>query len=120
MRRLALIVAFAVVASTATAGTHSFQAQLTAAPVEGHVISSELIWSCTGTTCAARGAMVDVPARLCGRLARDTGPLRSFAVDGVGFDVEQLQTCNARARARLARARSNEPVRLASPAPTLD
>lgn len=96
MLRIAL--ASFLFASPAIAATHAFEATLAAAPAEARLISSELIWTCAGVTCAARGAMTDTPARMCARLARDRGRLVSFVMNGVGFDVDRLASCNARAR----------------------
>ena len=105
IRTSTLFLVLAVVAAPAAAATHNFQARLATPPEQARLISSELIWRCEGSACVAQGGMVDAPARLCARLARDAGKLHSFAVNGVGFDVDKLESCNARSAKRTVQAR---------------
>lgn len=79
------------------ANTHRFVATMASAPAQATLISSEMRWACSGVACAAQGPMFDAPARICARLAREHGRVESFTVNGVGFTVEQMDRCNARA-----------------------
>lgn len=94
---LRFVLPLVLLAVPAAAATHRFDARLAAPAPAARLVSSDLLWQCDGALCAAHGPIVDVPRRLCSRLARDGGRLRSFAVNGVGFDVDQLEACNARA-----------------------
>jgi hypothetical protein len=93
-------VALAGLPGAARADTHRFVATMAAAPAQAALISSEMRWACEGPACAAQGPLFDAPARICARLAREQGRVESFAVNGVGFSVEQMERCNARALAR--------------------
>jgi hypothetical protein len=84
----------------ARADTHRFVATMAAAPAQPALISSEMRWACQGAACAAQGALFDAPSRICSRFAREQGRVESFTVNGVGFSVEQLERCNAKAVAR--------------------
>lgn len=82
------------------ADTHRFVASLAAAPAQPTLISSEMRWTCEGSACAAQGPLFDAPSRICSRFAREQGRIKSFTVNGVGFTVEQLERCNAKALSR--------------------
>lgn len=87
-----------IVPFAATASPHRFDAELAAPPATGRLIAAEMAWTCVGPACTAEGEMTSPPGRICSKLAREAGQLRSFAVGGAPFDDSALASCNSRAK----------------------
>ncbi|MDB5670651.1 MAG: putative secreted protein [Alphaproteobacteria bacterium] len=91
-----LLLAFA--APVAAAGVPiQYRAELAAPAVAERIVVRDTVWHCEGGTCVGPKSN-SIPAVLCAALVRETGPVRSFAVDGRPLPAEQLEKCNARAR----------------------
>ncbi len=90
------IVALFVFAAPAAA--HRFEARLAPPSPPAAIVSSEIAWTCNGTNCTADAGMVDSPARLCARFAKEVGRLEQFSVDGAPMPADALAKCNARAK----------------------
>ena len=90
MNRLLFAVAL-ILAAPALAASYS---ATPAAPIAAtRVIDRDIRWACDHGSC--RGATEDSrPLVLCQGLAKRTGRLDSFTVDGRGFSAEQLAACN--------------------------
>lgn len=93
---------------TAAAGVNLFTAEFAAAPARAQFVASDMGWNCAGALCRAQGGMSDTPARLCAKLAKETGLVSRFSVNGAPLEEAALARCNARAKAlpqpELARA----------------
>lgn len=106
LRSISLLVA-AVGAFTPTmAAASTYAATPVVRPATLRINASDIAWICGPDAC--QGATDDSrPLVLCQDLARRTGRLTSFLVDGSAFSPSQLDRCNAKARgdAPLAGAR---------------
>ena len=80
------------------AAAHRFEAKVAPVVAPHQLVSSEMAWTCEGGVCSADGALIDAPARLCGRLAHDIGKLETFSVDGAPIPSDAITKCNARAK----------------------
>ena len=96
MRRLTVLLAFAVAASgvPAVALGQTMRAEL-ASPQDGsrEVIVDSRVWTCTGNACTAPGDDAR-PAIACRKLARKLGPVTRFATPQAELDAAGLATCN--------------------------
>lgn len=75
-----------------------------ASPAPGRFIVRDIVWHCGPAACqgvTAEGR----PIVLCQALARQTGRVVSFLVDGRAFSADELDRCNASAKSRPAEAR---------------
>jgi hypothetical protein len=61
------------------------------------MVAHEIAWRCGGANCFA-GPSDSRPLTDCMALARQTGALKSFAVEGTPLPADQLDKCNAAAR----------------------
>lgn len=106
MSRTAIaIVAVALAAPASQAATF---AATTATPSAARVVTRDIAWNCAGATC--RGATeASRPVILCQGLAKRSGRIEQFAVDGRPLSAAELARCNAFAKgaAGPARARAN-------------
>ena len=91
-RALAL---FALIAAV-PAGAASYSAKL-AVPTSGRVIARDIVWNCGPDAC--QGATDESrPLVLCQSLAKRTGRIDSFVVDGRAVSPAELNRCNASAK----------------------
>lgn len=60
-------------------------------------ITRSTVWHASNGGFVA-GQAPERPAVLCELVARELGPLSSFAVAGAAYDAEQLAKCNAKAK----------------------
>ena len=92
-----VVLSLALVATPAFAA--DFQAQTGSQPPQSRFVARDSIWRCSGTACVSTNDTATRPAIVCAALARQVGALRSFSANGRAFGAEELQACNARARA---------------------
>jgi hypothetical protein len=85
----------ALVASPAVAASYSATPQV---PVSGRFIARDIVWNCGPAAC--QGSTDESrPVVLCESLAKQTGRIDAFLVDGRAFTSAELQQCNASAKA---------------------
>lgn len=97
-RRIVAVAASLLVATpVAAADAPSYVAELAAPSTSVKLVSSDRLWSCVGVTCAAAGPADSAAKRICSRLAKEIGPLKSFKARGRVFNAEELTACNAKA-----------------------
>ena len=101
MLRTALgLCSLALMAMPAGAATYSAK-PLT--PAAGRLIVRDMIWRCGPAAC--QGATDESrPLVICQSLAKRTGRIESFLVDGRAFTAAEIDRCNASARAQPAEA----------------
>jgi hypothetical protein len=86
--------ALAMVAAPASAGSYSARPMT---PANGKLITRDIVWNCGPAAC--QGSTQDSrPAVLCQSLAKRTGLIESFLVDGRAFSAAELDRCNASAK----------------------
>ena len=97
---LAFLFTFLVLGATGPAfgaqGAH-YRAEPATAQAEAKLVVRDLVWKCTAAGCLA-GRSHSRPEIDCSALARQIGPLKSFAVAGRALGSAALEKCNARAR----------------------
>ncbi len=100
-KKIANLTAFAgtllISAGAIAAAPPSYVAELASPSTSTRLVSSEKLWSCQGVLCAAAGPADSAARRICSRLVREVGPLKSFSARGRSFDQTQLAACNASA-----------------------
>jgi hypothetical protein len=97
LRPIGLGLALAIGATAAPAFAASYSANLEQ-PATGRFIASGISWQCGGATCA--GATTESrPLVLCQGLAKQAGRIGSFTVNGRPLAADQLERCNASAKA---------------------
>jgi hypothetical protein len=90
--------AFCALALTATSAAASNYSASPAVPASGRFITRDIVWSCSPAAC--QGASDESrPQVLCQSLAKRTGRLDSFIVDGRALSAAELDRCNAWAKA---------------------
>lgn len=95
-----LTIGLFVIAAPAAAANYS--ATLTS-PASGRFIARDIIWNCGAAAC--QGATEESrPIVLCQSLAKRSGRVESFLVDGRAFTTDELAHCNASAKARPEKA----------------
>jgi hypothetical protein len=94
---LPLLAVAAPAAAAETGGSTQYRAELGAPTAPERIIVRDTLWHCGGGACVAPKGN-SRPAVVCAALARETGPLRSFAAEGRTLSGEELEKCNARAR----------------------
>lgn len=99
-RSVLILSAFAAIASPAAASSYS--AKL-AAPTSERFIARDIVWAC-GTDACQGATEESRPAILCQSLARHSGRVDSFLVDGRAFTSAELDKCNASAKTAAATA----------------
>jgi hypothetical protein len=91
---LAAALAFGLAAPAAAA---SYSASLEE-PASGRFIDRDISWRCGGATCT--GATSESrPLVLCQGLAKQAGRIGTFSVNGRPLGADQLERCNASAKA---------------------
>lgn len=93
---VALSLAAVSFAAPAAAGvTGYYQASLANPPAKTRLVAKGLLWNCDETQCAAAQKSPSRDTIVCSAIAKQVGPLTSFAVAGKAFDAEALASCNA-------------------------
>lgn len=97
MTRLAILTLFGLIsAAPVAAATYS---ATPAVPASGRFITRDITWNCGAAAC--QGATDESrPVVLCESLAKRTGRIESFIVDGRAFAPAELKECNASAKAQ--------------------
>jgi hypothetical protein len=97
------LLTFSVIAALAMpAGAASYSAKLTS-PTTQRIIARDITWQCGADAC--QGATAESrPVVLCQSLAKKTGKVASFLVDGRAFTDAELAKCNASAKATTSTA----------------
>lgn len=99
LRSLVLFSAIAV-AAPATAAIYSAKP---AAPTAERLVTRDIVWACASGACQG-SSDESRPAVQCQALAKRSGRLDSFTVDGRPFDAATLERCNASAKAQPVQA----------------
>jgi hypothetical protein len=99
-RPISMLSALAAVASPAVGASYS--ARL-AAPTAERFIARDIVWAC-GTDACQGATEESRPVVLCEGLARHSGRVDSFLVDGRAFSASELDKCNAAAKPAPAKA----------------
>jgi hypothetical protein len=95
MTRSAALLALALIAAPASAGSYS--AKPAAAPTQARIIARDIAWTCNAEAC--RGSTEESrPQILCQGLAKRAGRLHSFVVNGRAFSDAELAQCNTAAK----------------------
>ncbi len=95
MFRPVFLAAIAAIATPAAAADYS--AKL-ATPSTGRIVARDINWTCSADGC--QGATAESrPAVLCQALAKQTGRIESFLVDGRALSEADLAKCNSAAKA---------------------
>lgn len=93
--RLALGLATLLLPVSASAATYS--AKPLAPAAAKRIVVRDIIWTCGPAECAG-STNESRPLVLCQGLARKTGPIERFTVDGRALPASDLEACNKRAR----------------------
>lgn len=91
-----LLALTAALAAAPAAGA-VYSATPVAAPAGAQVVARDVVWACGSESCAGvtnNGR----PIVVCQALAKKTGRIASFSVDGRAFAAAELERCNASAR----------------------
>ena len=97
-----VMMASAVVLSATPVAAATYSAK-PAVPVSERFIARDITWTCGPAAC--QGATAESrPAVLCQSLAKRTGRIESFVVDGRAFSAAELDKCNTAAKATTASA----------------
>lgn len=97
LRPIGLGLALAIGLAATPVMAASYSAGL-AEPATGRVIAPDISWQCNGATCT--GATSESrPLVLCQSLAKQAGRIGSFTVNGRPLAADQLERCNASAKA---------------------
>ncbi|MEA3033407.1 MAG: hypothetical protein QOH86_1423 [Sphingomonadales bacterium] len=98
MPRSVLVLAALLAAAPAQAAAPHYAAELAQPrPAAERMVVHDIAWRCAGAGCIA-GRSDSRPLTDCMALARQTGALKSFAVEGTALPADQLDKCNAAAR----------------------
>ena len=101
MFRPALAITAALLAAAPAAAANYTAKPASQAP--GKVVGREMVWNCTADACTGNTAE-SRPLVLCQSLAKKTGRIDSFLVDGRAFSATELDRCNAGTKAAPASA----------------
>ncbi len=94
-RPLWALAAIAVTAAPAAAATYS--ASIAAPAPAAKIAARDLVWSCAQTSCVGI-SQTSRPVVICQALAKQTGKIQSFKVDGRELAASDLDRCNASAK----------------------
>lgn len=84
--------------SPAYATSPAYMATARVAPRDGQIVVHDMLWRCSSGSCTARRDGKSTDATICSAVARNLGPLTSFAVGDEAFDATTLEKCNRRTR----------------------
>ena len=106
VRLSASLLTLALAAMPAAALAANYAATPVAPAAAARIIAADISWTCGSAEC--RGSTAESrPVLLCQDLAKRTGRLTSFLVDGRAFAPTELDQCNAKARETAPLARAN-------------
>nr|WP_294848704.1 hypothetical protein [uncultured Sphingomonas sp.] len=91
---------FALFAAVALIATPAFSANYTAkpvAPADGKIIGRDISWACGPTACTG-STEASRPVVLCQDLAKRTGAIGSFTINGRDMGADELAKCNKSAK----------------------
>ena len=92
-----VMMASAVLLSATPVAAATYSAK-PAVPVSERFIARDITWTCGPAAC--QGATAESrPAVLCQSLAKRTGRIETFVVDGREFSAAELDKCNTAAKA---------------------
>ena len=95
-RSASFLVGILIAATPATASSYS---ATLAIPATGRFIARDITWNCGAAAC--QGATDESrPLVLCQSLAKRSGRVESFLVDGRAFTPAELDRCNASAKSQ--------------------
>jgi hypothetical protein len=98
MARTLFSLAALLTAAPAFAAAPHYAAEFSQArPAAEQMVVHDIVWRCAPEGCVA-GRSDSRPLTDCMALARRTGALKSFAVEGAALPPDQLDKCNAAAR----------------------
>ena len=100
LRTVMAFSALVMAASSASAGSYSAKP---VAAASGKLITRDIVWNCGPAACQG-STQESRPAVICQSLAKRTGAIESFLVDGRAFSAAELQKCNAVAKRAPAQA----------------
>jgi hypothetical protein len=103
-RTFAALLAATLVAAPAAAA--NFSARLTAPAAAQKIVARDVVWRCGPDACLSASES-SRPVVACQGLAKQTGRVDSFTVDGRAFSSNELAKCNAAAKANDAPALAN-------------
>jgi hypothetical protein len=95
------LTAFAFAATSAAAATYS---AMPATPASGKLIARDIVWTCTAAAGCQGSTQEGRAVVRCQSLAKRTGRIDSFAVDGRAFAAAELERCNSVAKGPPAKA----------------
>jgi hypothetical protein len=96
IRSASLFLGLAISAAPVAAANYTATLE---SPASGRFIARDITWNCGADAC--QGATEESrPVVLCQSLARHSGRVESFLVDGRAFTAEELDRCNASAKAQ--------------------
>lgn len=95
MFRLLLALTASLAAAPAAAAVYS--ATPLAAPAEARIVARDVVWACGSQSCAGSTSN-GRPLVVCQALAKKTGPIASFSVDGRAIAAAELERCNESAK----------------------
>jgi hypothetical protein len=99
LRPVLFLSAISLVAAPAAAASYS--AKL-ATPASGRIVARDINWVCSAEGC--EGATAESrPAVLCQALAKQSGKIENFLVDGRPLSDTELAKCNSAAKAGAAK-----------------
>ncbi|HEU5482183.1 MAG TPA: hypothetical protein VFU80_03690 [Sphingomicrobium sp.] len=99
LRSLLALSAFALVTTPAAAAT--YRAKPVAPVSESRIVARDVLWTCGAVSCVG-STQTGRPLVVCQSLAKKTGELASFTVEGRPIAAAELDRCNASAGATKA------------------
>ncbi len=103
-RALLALSSLALLATPALSATYS--AHIATHPESERIITRDIAWTCGADGCVGSTAN-SRPLVLCQLLAKKTGRIDVFAVDGRPIAAAELERCNAAARPDTSKALAN-------------
>jgi len=97
-----LLALSAIALAAAPAAAASYSAKLVA-PTTERFVTRDITWNCGPAACQG-STQESRPLVLCQSLAKRTGKLDSFLVDGRALSDAELASCNALAKAQAGKA----------------
>lgn len=100
LRSVSFLVGLAMAAAPAAAANYS---ATLASPANGRFIARDITWNCGAAACQG-STNESRPVVLCQSLAKHSGRIENFLVDGRAFSPAELERCNASAKAQPGQA----------------
>ena len=83
----------ATISPAQAAGQAFYRAELVSPTTETRAVAGNLAWYCKDNVCVA-GKGSSSPLRVCQSLAKELGPVASFAADGKALAEDKIASCN--------------------------